>query len=78
MPTAGRSSDAPSPRLGSATTPFFKSSRYLLLLFAMGLTFSNLFGTLGSLVRWSKDQDVRILMLGLDSAGKARDSVSLG
>jgi hypothetical protein len=37
----------------------------------MGLTISNLFNSLGSLVRWSKDQDVRILMLGLDSAGKA-------
>ncbi|KAF9247020.1 ARF SAR [Melanogaster broomeanus] len=36
----------------------------------MGLTFSSLFNSLTSLVRWSKDQDVRILMLGLDSAGK--------
>ncbi|KIJ70352.1 hypothetical protein HYDPIDRAFT_143627 [Hydnomerulius pinastri MD-312] len=36
----------------------------------MGLTFSSLFTSLTSLVRWSKDQDVRILMLGLDSAGK--------
>jgi hypothetical protein len=41
-------------------------------LSAMGLTFSNLFNSLSSLVRWSKDQDVRILMLGLDSAGKVR------
>ncbi|KAI6122730.1 ARF SAR [Pisolithus croceorrhizus] len=36
----------------------------------MGLTFSTLFQSLGQLMRWSKDQDVRILMLGLDSAGK--------
>lgn len=36
----------------------------------MGLSFSSLFNSLGSLVRWSKEQDVRILMLGLDSAGK--------
>lgn len=38
----------------------------------MGLTFSSLFQSLGQLIRWSKDQDVRILMLGLDSAGKVR------
>ncbi|EIW61877.1 ARF/SAR [Trametes versicolor FP-101664 SS1] len=36
----------------------------------MGLTISSLFTSLSSLVRWSKDQDVRILMLGLDAAGK--------
>ncbi|KAI0663116.1 ADP-ribosylation factor family-domain-containing protein [Cubamyces menziesii] len=36
----------------------------------MGLSFSSLVSTLSSLVRWSKDQDVRILMLGLDAAGK--------
>ena len=36
----------------------------------MGLSFSSLFTSLSSLVRWSKDQDVRILMLGLDAAGK--------
>ncbi|TDL29295.1 ARF/SAR superfamily [Rickenella mellea] len=36
----------------------------------MGLSISSLFSSLTSLVRWSKDQDVRILMLGLDSAGK--------
>ncbi|KAH9843989.1 ADP-ribosylation factor family-domain-containing protein [Rhodofomes roseus] len=36
----------------------------------MGLSFSSLFSSLASLVRWSKEQDVRILMLGLDSAGK--------
>lgn len=36
----------------------------------MGLTFSSLLNSFTSLVRWSKDQDVRILMLGLDSAGK--------
>ncbi|KAF6762573.1 small monomeric GTPase [Ephemerocybe angulata] len=33
----------------------------------MGLTFSGLFG---KLLNWRKEQDVRILMLGLDSAGK--------
>ncbi|KAI0269212.1 ADP-ribosylation factor family-domain-containing protein [Gloeopeniophorella convolvens] len=38
----------------------------------MGLSVSSLFGSLSSLLRWSKDQDVRILMLGLDSAGKAK------
>ncbi len=38
----------------------------------MGLSISSLFTSLSSLVRWSKDQDVRILMLGLDSAGKVR------
>lgn len=36
----------------------------------MGLTFSSLLNSFASLVRWSKDQDIRILMLGLDSAGK--------
>lgn len=36
----------------------------------MGLSLSTLLSSLTSLVRWSKDQDVRILMLGLDSAGK--------
>ncbi|KAG6331716.1 hypothetical protein ID866_7377, partial [Astraeus odoratus] len=36
----------------------------------MGLTFSTLFQSLAQLIRWSKEQDVRILMLGLDSAGK--------
>ncbi|KAI0347482.1 ARF/SAR superfamily [Trametopsis cervina] len=36
----------------------------------MGLSFSSLYNSLSSLVRWSKEQDVRILMLGLDSAGK--------
>ena len=38
----------------------------------MGLTFSSFFEALTSLARWSKEQDVRILMLGLDSAGKVR------
>ncbi|KAN0061846.1 Arf GTPase arl1 [Thecaphora frezii] len=33
----------------------------------MGLTFSSLFGRLAF---WSKNEEVRILMLGLDSAGK--------
>ncbi|EIW76087.1 ARF SAR [Coniophora puteana RWD-64-598 SS2] len=36
----------------------------------MGLTISSIFSSLTSLVKWSKEQDVRILMLGLDSAGK--------
>ena len=38
----------------------------------MGLSFSSFFL---SLVRWGKDKDVRILMLGLDSAGKVKFSV---
>ncbi|EIN10341.1 ARF/SAR [Punctularia strigosozonata HHB-11173 SS5] len=42
----------------------------------MGLSISSLFTSLSSLVRWSKDQDVRILMLGLDSAGKIGEVVS--
>ncbi|KAI6034077.1 ARF SAR [Pisolithus microcarpus] len=42
----------------------------------MGLTFSTLFQSLTQLMRWSKDQDVRILMLGLDSAGKIGEVVS--
>ncbi|TFY69442.1 hypothetical protein EVG20_g3158 [Dentipellis fragilis] len=36
----------------------------------MGLSVSSLFASFTSLLHWSKDQDVRILMLGLDSAGK--------
>jgi ADP-ribosylation factor-like protein 1 len=36
----------------------------------MGLTFSTIFDSLASLTRWRKDQDVRILMIGLDAAGK--------
>ena len=42
----------------------------------MGLSISSLFTSLSSLVRWSKDQDVRILMLGLDSAGKVSNTWS--
>lgn len=38
----------------------------------MGLTFSSILDTLSSLTRWTKEKDVRILMLGLDSAGKVR------
>jgi hypothetical protein len=38
----------------------------------MGLSVSSLLGSLSSLLNWSKDKDVRILMLGLDSAGKVR------
>jgi len=36
----------------------------------MGLTISSIVDTLSSLTRWTKEKDVRILMLGLDSAGK--------
>lgn len=36
----------------------------------MGLSVSSLIGSFSSLLNWSKDKDVRILMLGLDSAGK--------
>ena len=36
----------------------------------MGLSVSSLFSSFSSLLNWSKDKDVRILMLGLDSAGK--------
>jgi ADP-ribosylation factor-like protein 1 len=36
----------------------------------MGLTFSTIFDTLSSLTKWRKDQDIRILMVGLDAAGK--------
>ncbi|KAI0307386.1 ARF/SAR [Multifurca ochricompacta] len=36
----------------------------------MGLSVSSLFSSLSSLLNFSKDKDVRILMLGLDSAGK--------
>lgn len=36
----------------------------------MGLSVSSLVSSLSSLLNWSKDKDVRILMLGLDSAGK--------
>ena len=38
----------------------------------MGLTFSSILDTLSGLTRWTKEKDVRILMLGLDSAGKVR------
>jgi hypothetical protein len=36
----------------------------------MGLSVSSFVSSLSSLLNWSKDKDVRILMLGLDSAGK--------
>ena len=39
---------------------------------SMGLTFSSILDTLSGLTRWTKEKDVRILMLGLDSAGKVR------
>ncbi len=41
----------------------------------MGLSVSSLFDSLASLLNWSKDKDVRILMLGLDSAGKVSPPV---
>jgi hypothetical protein len=36
----------------------------------MGLTFSRFYTSLSSLAFWGKDKEVRILMVGLDSAGK--------
>jgi hypothetical protein len=56
------------------TPPTFKNCSHNIDLFptTMGLSVSSLFSSLSSLVRWSKDEDVRILMLGLDSAGKVR------
>ncbi|KZW03909.1 ARF/SAR superfamily [Exidia glandulosa HHB12029] len=36
----------------------------------MGLSISSLFNSIASLANWSKDKETRILMLGLDSAGK--------
>lgn len=36
----------------------------------MGVTISSLWSSLSSLATWGKDKDVRILMLGLDAAGK--------
>ncbi|KAL7411961.1 putative small monomeric GTPase [Mrakia frigida] len=36
----------------------------------MGLTVSSLFSSLSGLAWWAKDKEVRILMVGLDSAGK--------
>lgn len=38
----------------------------------MGLALSRIYGSLSSLAFWSKDKEVRILMVGLDSAGKVR------
>jgi ADP-ribosylation factor-like protein 1 len=43
----------------------------------MGLTFSSIFESLSGLTRWTKEKDVRILMLGLDSAGKVRVAYQL-
>ncbi|QRV76404.1 ADP-ribosylation factor family [Ceratobasidium sp. AG-Ba] len=36
----------------------------------MGVTLSSIFTSLSSLASWGKEKDVRILMVGLDSAGK--------
>jgi len=43
----------------------------------MGLSFSTLFTSLSSLLRWKSDEDIRLLMLGLDSAGKVSSGVIL-
>jgi adenylylsulfate kinase-like enzyme len=48
----------------------------------MGLSLSRFYNSLASLSIWGKDKEVRILMVGLDSAGKTtilyRLQVSLG
>jgi len=36
----------------------------------MGATLSSLYSSLSSLASWSKNKELRILILGLDSAGK--------
>ena len=36
----------------------------------MGLSLSRIYSSLASLTAWGKDKEVRILMVGLDSAGK--------
>ena len=36
----------------------------------MGVTLSSLWNSLTNLASWGTNQDIRILMLGLDSAGK--------
>lgn len=36
----------------------------------MGLSLSRIYSSLSSLSFWGKDKEVRILMVGLDSAGK--------
>jgi len=36
----------------------------------MGVSVSRLYSALSSLAFWGKDKEVRILMVGLDSAGK--------
>jgi hypothetical protein len=38
----------------------------------MGLSLSRIYSSLSSLAFWGKDKEVRILMVGLDSAGKVR------
>lgn len=43
----------------------------------MGLSLSSLLSSLSSLINWSKDKDVRILMLGLDSAGKVSGTLAM-
>lgn len=44
-------------------------NKTILILSGMGISFSSLFASLTALAGW-KEKDVRILMLGLDSAGK--------
>jgi hypothetical protein len=44
----------------------------------MGLSLSRIYSSLSSLAFWGKDKEVRILMVGLDSAGKVgRENVGL-
>ena len=45
------------------------SNKTILILSGMGISFSSLFASFTALAGW-KEKDVRILMLGLDSAGK--------
>ena len=49
---------------------FYDTTQDARIAITMGLSVSTLFSFLSSLVKWSKEQDVRIIMLGLDSAGK--------
>ncbi|CAK9780504.1 unnamed protein product [Cutaneotrichosporon oleaginosum] len=44
----------------------------------MGLSLSRIYTSLSSLAFWGKDKEVRILMVGLDSAGKVRQHATLG
>ena len=68
MNSSGAAYLSSQPRLSLHIFPF--TSRRSVA--AMGLTFSSILDTLSGLTRWTKEKDVRILMLGLDSAGKVR------